>query len=224
MTRTTNLSFLSVAVSYEELKRDVRSDKHDIAVLRGHDVLAQLSVDLLDIVTLTGGAGYVQAKPHKYFGYEEKGLMWMGGARATLWTHTIEDPTFLACQLRLDTAISYWEYESQYLGYDLTWDEIRGQVTVSAELYVQDGGRDLSVYPYSIVFQTGAVYSRLDGDSGTPFAEVDGIPGTPATFSESEPWGVLVGVDLYLAHNFSISGEARLHTGSTYLLGAAYHF
>ena len=219
-----DLGFLAVSGAYEEIKRDVHDGSHRNAILRGRDAYGQLSVDLLDFLSLMAGVGYVQVKPQKYFDYEDGGSLWMMGAKATFWEHIIKDPVFLANRLRFDTALSYWEYDSEYFEYPLTWDELRGSLTFSAEAFVENWGQDLGISPYSIVFTAGVVYSNIDGQSETPMSGFGGVEGGSTGFVEAQPWGGLFAIDIYVAHNLSISGEARMYANTTYTLGASFHF
>lgn len=224
LTSAEDIGFLSVGLEFEEKKRDVHDDTHSNAILRSRAVYALLSCDLWSWLTLTGGAGQIEAKPHKYHDYEDSGLLWTAGARTVLWDHYVMDPHFLAHRLRLDAEITYWEYESEYFGYDLEWEEIRATLIFSAEVYVEDRGMNRDVYPYSVVFSAGAVYSELEGEAGIPLSGFASAGGDTVDFEGAEDVGGLLGVDIYISHNWSISGQARLFKNTTLTVGSAFHF
>jgi len=75
-----------------------------------------------------------------------------------------------------------------------------------------------------VVFFAGAVFSELDGELETLPNEFIGEPNTSITFKQSADWGARLGMDLYLAYNFSIGGEVRIFDNSTATFSAAFHF
>ena len=224
LTHADDIGFIAVGVDFEEQKRDLHDDTHSNAILRSRAVYGMLNLDLLNWFTIMGGAGQIEVKPHKYHDYEDPGLIWTAGARAVLWDHNVAHPPFLANRLRLDGAVSYWESESEYFGYDMEWEELRAALVFSAEMFVQERGQRTDVYPYSVVFSVGAVYSEIEGEAETGLSGFAEHLGTPVEFEGAEDVGGLLGVDIYISHNWSLSGEARLFQNTTLTVGSAFHF
>lgn len=195
-----------------------------VADLEAEHYYAVVGVDPLAWCTVSAGIGQSLISPVPDGSDEEPSMMWMVGAEARLWQLDVDEPSFLACKCRIDASASYWENNGEIFGRDVTWNETRAALIGRAEFFVDDLGSDLSVYPYSIVYSVGVVYSSLDG-------EIDVTAGMPPwagfpviDFGEQEDVGILAGINLKVAYNVALEWEARVYENVCHTIGIRYSF
>ena len=220
-----NLDFLAIGAVYEKQKRDLVDEWGNPGRLESRHAYAFLSMDVFWWLTVNAGIGRTELKPAKLMTYGDEKDLWTAGVRANLWEHDVTDPTFMVHRFRVQATGSYWEHEADYLGHDLTWEEWRAALLFQAESFVSNFGYDTTVYPFSVIFSVGPVYSEIDMEADIPFPW--GGPALPAgmvDIEEEDDVGVLISIDVNIAHNFSAGWECRLFDEATHSANIAFHF
>lgn len=216
-----NIGLVSISANYEYLDRDVDGPW----LLEAQSAYATVSVDpFVDWVTLTVGGGSTQVKPDPHAHYDDWGSLWMAGLKLGLWEYKVKDPTYLLSRARIQGSASYWNSNAKILDRDVKWDEWRAAALFSAEFFTEDLGTDKMVYPFATVFTLGPVYSMIDRDT---WGEPPESPMAIYDFEKQTDWGLLIGIDVYLSHNFSFGWEARTFDGfdgKAHDLHLALHF
>ncbi len=205
--RAEDLGLISISGNYAYQDRDVGTSW----MLESQSAYAVLSVDAYyDWITLSIGGGSTHVKPGPREHYDDWGSLWMTGLKLGLWEYDVKDPTYLLSRTRIQGSASYWNHNAQILDKDVKWDEWRAAMLFSAEFFSANLGADKTLYPFATVLTIGPLYSMLDGDSrgslpGSPMAAYD--------FDKQTDWGLQIGIDVYLSHNFSFGWEARTFDG-----------
>lgn len=223
MVHADSLDRISVGVAYEKQKRDVEDTFGHTGLLESRHLYGFLAVDIFPWLTVRGGGGQTEVKPGKLMDYGDEGDLWMAGVRLNLWQHDVTAPAYLACRCRVQASGSYWEHDTDFYGEDLEWDEKRVALLFQAESFVESYGRGMRVYPYSVIFSAGPVYSEVDVD-------MDAVPAWAVPTSgrleleEDDSLGILASVDVNFAYNFSMGWQTRFFDEWTHGVNLAFHF
>ena len=221
-----DLSRWSIRVDGEYGERQITFDNADQDVLEYLGACLLLSYDVLPFLSVNTGMGDVLGGMNVDGALDDSGLMWKIGFKLNLWEHDVVDPTFLECRIRFRTSFAYSDYTIERDEIDLEWAEWFGTFTVSLEFFVDDHGRNLSVYPYSILYYVGPVYSDLADASDFPGSLVDRSNDGADSIDERDDVGLLAGIDLYLSHNFCIGWQGRFYDGGdpVHVGSMTFHF
>jgi len=218
-----DIGLISVSGNYSYQDRSVPGPW----LLESQSAYAVLSVDpFISWLTLSIGGGSTQVKPGPHEHYDDWGSVWTAGIKLGLWEYKVKDPDYLLSRVRIIGSGSYWDHDTQIRDEDVGWDEWRASLLFSAEFFTEDLGTDRQTYPYAAVYTVGPIYSRVDSDCDGR-GHGPGVPGTRYDFGEQGDWGLQIGIDIYLAHNFSFGWEARTFDGfhgKSHDLHLAIHF
>ena len=196
---------------------DISGDTYE---LEAQHMYGFAAIDILPWLTINGAAGISEIKPAPLEGYGDDDSLWMAGVTASLWEHVVEDPSFLACLCRLQLSHQHWERGAEFGGTDIDWEEDRTSLTLRTEFFVDTEDQRLSPYPYSVVFIVGPVYSEVD----MTVPQGGRFPLNGAKVTEDRDLGVLLGVDLLVASNFSVGWEGRIYKEATHSINLVFHF
>jgi len=220
-----NLGLLSVGVAFDKQDRELISDMGSmLRETESHSLYAFLSLDVLPWVTITGGGGQTEVKQDKTESYDDPDSLWMLGLVVNFWEHKIVRPSYLASRLRLQGAYSRWEHNAEMGGGEMQWTEDRASLTAVAEFFVDHAIEDADNPPYSAKFSVGPVLSRIDGDVPGTASWFDYTGTGDLDFEEEEDVGILFGLDIQIAENFSIGWEGRMFEHLSQSVTAALHF
>ncbi|MDP6522954.1 MAG: hypothetical protein QGI24_01855 [Kiritimatiellia bacterium] len=220
-----NLGLLSVGAAFDKQDREMISDMGAVTrETESHSYYAFLSLDVLPWVTITGGAGQTEAKEGKTIGYEDPDSLWMFGLVVNIWEQDIIRPPYLASRLSIQAAYSRWDHDAEMGGGEMQWTEDRVSLAAVAEFFVDHEAEELDEPPYSAKFSLGPVVSSIDGDVPGTASWFDYTGTGEVDFEEEEDVGILIGVDIQLADNFSIGWEGRMFEHLSQSVTAALHF
>ena len=222
--RSEGLPRLSIEAAFEKEERDLRFEGvPESVVFKMRDAYVLAGLDLAPFLTIQGGGGGTEVEPGADAGgYGDSDSLWTVGATLNVWETPVETPPYLAHVLRLQATYSYWDYEAEVWGYDMSWNETRAAVLFSAEFF-RDDPEPVYAAPVSAVLSFGPVYSALDGDLNVPAEFFPGSGGV-LDFEEDEDIGFLVGFDINLAPNLSLGYEARIFDETAHTIRGAFHF
>lgn len=220
MITANNLDRLSFSVSVQKQIRPLKAG-NETWDLESRDMWGEMSLDVTDWFTVGGGAGQTEVKQGQRGPYTEGDLMWTVGAKLNMIEHEITKPGFMASVVRIQAAVSHWESEAEIEGTTVEWEELRGELTVRAEVLVKEPGTYDEPIPYSAVFYAGPVYSEIDGKA--PALPPVWTGAGAMEFHEENDMGVEFGVEVNLARNLSIGWETRLIDETTHTLSLALH-
>ena len=187
----------------------MRLNDGELVMLHSRSVYGMASCDLVSWLTLTAGGGQSQVKPEDFDPYGDNKAMWMAGAKWTIWDFPLSEPPWLMSLFRVETSVSYWQNKAVLMDQDMDWHEWRGTLTVSAERYVEEWGKDSTVIPYSLLFYAGCAYSQVGGDVHLSPAAATAAGTDKMGFDEEDSFAVIGGIDFFISHNLSIGAEAR---------------
>jgi hypothetical protein len=215
-----NLSRLVIGGGAERLKREIDlTDGSGSDVLDARNYFGYAGIDLLHWLTLMGGGGQVEAKSGAGNDYGDADTSWMAGAAVGLLAHPIRTPEYLAGTLRIDAQYAHWSYEADMAMDTVEWTEDRAALIASMEFPVEHAFADSDSIPFSTVLSVGPVYSVIDGEM--PGAR----PGSRVDFEETDSMGLLCGLDIKFASNWSAGWQGRwLGEDVSHTFSAAFHF
>ena len=222
-----NIGFISVGAAFDHTDREMRLNDGELVMLHSRSVYGMASCDLVSWLTLTAGGGQSQVKPEDFDPYGDNKAMWMAGAKWTIWDFPLSEPPWLMSLFRVETSVSYWQNKAVLMDQDMDWHEWRGTLTVSAERYVEEWGKDSTVIPYSLLFYAGCAYSQVGGDVHLSPAAATAAGTDKMGFDEEDSFAVIGGIDFFISHNLSIGAEARAFDGTrnyAYTGSMALHF
>lgn len=220
-----SLGILSVGAAFDKQDRELISDMGSFTrETETHSYYAFLSLDVLPWVTVTGGAGQSEAKQGKTDSYDDPDSLWMLGVVVNFWEHQIVRPTYLASRLSIQGAYSHWDHNAEMGGGEMQWTEDRASLVAVAEFFVDHAVEEVDDPPYSAKFSLGPLVSSIDGDVPGTAGWFDYTGADEVDFEEEENVGILVGVDIQLASNFSIGWEGRMFEHLSQSVTAALHF
>lgn len=203
-----DVGFAAVAAGFEYVHRLVDVDGVGRRRFVARCGYGTLSLDLARWLTVFGGAGETEARfpnPRQY-GQEE--LLWLVGARASLWEFPITSPAFLASRIRFQAGLTSLHHRSDLEPGSLEWSETRTALLVRAERLAENWRRLADPAPYSLTLYAGPVWSVLDGKlEGDAVVQRWGRWST--TFEENHALGVTGGATLWITRRLSAGAEAR---------------
>jgi hypothetical protein len=213
------MGFIAVGGAVEKVYRDLEGCGMT-QTLEARQAYGFISYDILPWLSVNAGAGQAELKPVPTDGYEDAEDLWTVGAGLNLWEYDIKDPSFMACRLRVQAQLSYWDQDAEIAEQHTEWEEWRFATTVSAEFFTGPFGGDTTLHPYSIVFFVGPLLSEIDFESCAVLSPT--LPDN--SLHEDRTVGVLGGVDVKLAHNLSFGWEARAFEDVSHSFNVAFHF
>ena len=206
---------VSLGVDAEFLERDVAFDSRTLpGTLKGTAYSAYLGLDLWRWITLYGTAGSVfldSFEPIASDGFDNA-LRWSAGLNASLWHVDTTTPDFMKGRFSIGLIIDYCDNTGASDSGDVTWTTTSVSLPIGFEIPNEPmifwGVTSMYVF-------AGPLYSAIDGK-----VENDSL----SDFSEEQDWGVLGGVDIYLAPNVSLGGHLQYVSSVSANLSARYHF
>jgi hypothetical protein len=215
-----DLSFLSIGLGWEKGKRSLDGDLYDKQIMESRDLFATLTIDVFPWLTIVGGGGETEVKPAPQMAYLDQKPMWLGGIRFNLLEHEILKPAFLESVFRMQAQGTMTGHDGTYQGEDVEWTETRVALLGRMEVFPEQWTIDREEEPFSADFFVGSVFSEIDGDY---LPTGDGSIAN-ADFTETDDVGLLLGVDVNIAPQFSVGYEARIFENGTHNVNAAFHF
>lgn len=219
-----NLDWLSLSVSIEDVERELIGSDIANQNMETRNAYLLVSGDILRWLTVNAGAGYSEISRMDEDDYFDAENLWTLGIRANLLDHEIKSPSFMVSRLQIYATASYWDMtEADFDGGSIGYNEKRAALIFSAERFVVHPGSDHSIYPYSLVFFIGPVYSDLEFD-GSGVVPVGTSTTSVSSLDGEKELGLIGGLDLFISHNLSLGWEARVFSEMTHKVKLAYHF
>lgn len=217
LVRQNSLDGLSVGADYDQIERQIEpktaakpNTKLDARAISGF-----MGYDIFNWLTVFATAGGSQAKFDQDDNYDGAGFKWSGGLNLNLWHYNLEDPSFMAGRASFRAIGEFSQYRSAEGDDSFRWNDIFGSILFNYEIFVVSM-KDLDRYPYSIAFYIGPALSKINGTHENAVTSFD--------FNESNIFGVVGGVDLYVAHNLAIGGQILYFDGTTLEASLRYAF
>ena len=221
--RAEGLHSTHLSLCVDKTLREV-SNAGIVMPLEAQHYYGQIGIDPHPWLTVSAGLGSSLLSPVPAGSDEEPSMMWMVGAEVRLLQFDITEPSFLTARCRVDVSASHWDNSSEVFDQEVTWTETRAALIGRAEFFVQELGADFSVYPYSIVYSIGAVYSDVDGDVNAPPGVGPWLEFPVIEFEDVEHVGILAGIELKIAYNLALEWEARMFNEVSHTVGLRYSF
>lgn len=130
--------------------------------------------------------GESELKPAPLGEYADGETTFSAGFKLSALSFDLGDSNVGQSRFRLSGTVEYSEHESDYLGSQLDWQELRGAVLGGVEISRPRQGKKFATEAYTTVLYGGAVISSVEGDAG---------PGESLDVTESEDVGWIAGVD-----------------------------
>jgi hypothetical protein len=218
----TNLDNISFTIGFEDQQRELRldTDPGTVTLMDAEHMYGMLSCDLAPWITASAGLGNTKVNGDDDIGQQDSDKrreMWTVGVTAGLWGRTIFDPDFMACHTRVQAGLSHWSHNAKISDESIQWDELRASLILSTEVFAKEFGEDETMYPYSITFSIGGVYSDIAMDVEAPDQSI-------VKLRENDSQGFVAGIGLKIAHNLSLGWEARVFEKTSNSIKLAYHF
>lgn len=175
-------------------------------------LLGSVGLNVLPWVTIHGAAGECDLD----FGLDDNrdsDFMWAAGAQARIVEYLILDPPLAndLCWLGIEAAAQYRNGTSEAVGSEIDWHEWRAALTVHLGARPERFGfvNRVSVY-------AGPAYSGISGERRYSF--------TKTKFSEEQAYGLLGGLHVNPADNFSFRIELQRFDRTTLGASLGFHF
>jgi len=211
-----DLSFLSLGVDYQNQQRDINTSSQGKLRLKSQTLDGYIGVDpfkwLTVFATLGGTAGEVSGMS----AYNDPKFQWSAGFDVNWWRHHLEEPDFLAGELSLKTHAEFGMHNSGSDSEKVNWDEYFAALLLNYETLAVRG-EDPHRYPHSLVLFAGPGFSWLSGNYYQN-------PTQKADFHEAHVFGVVGGLELFVASNLSLGGAIQYYDAVTVNVSARYHF
>ncbi len=224
LAKAENLGRLFVGGAVEQQSREIQPPGGStLSTLKARGYFCYAGVDLSSFWTIMGGAGNVEVKAAQGTGYGDADTCWFAGTQIALLEHRIAAPAYFEGTVRIDARYAHWDFSADLRGDTVQWTEDRAALVCSGEFPVRHAVEDPDAVPYSSVLSIGPVYSIVDGDvtGGKPWA--GGHAG--AGFEEADEFGLLLGIDIKFAANWSAGWEGRRYGDEyTHTVTAVFHF
>lgn len=196
-----NLFPLRVGVDIKAEKRDVKFDDGYVGELRARHYTGYLGYDVTSWATLFATIGTTETEWNENDSYSDAGLAMSAGFHLALWHINISQPEFITGRLSLALAGEYAHKQSGAATAKARWSEYFGALYAGYELYVNDPP-ERGDMPYGMMLFVAPCVSRLDGKRTG-----DGLP--DMDFDEQDMFGVLGGIEVYIAYNLSVAGQVQ---------------
>jgi len=225
LSRSEDLSFLAISASGESGDRAMRDSVGLVRDFEIRNAYLLVTCEILPWLSVNAGGGQGQLRVNQNHAYSNEEALWTAGARANLWEYEVKSPSFLISRLQIHANLSYWDGEAN-IPEDtskIDWNEKRAELIFSAERFVTHPGSDHTVYPYSLLFFLGPVFSDFSIDATAPVSSSDGTT-LNSSIDEDEEFGGIAGANLFISYDLSLGYEARIFSGATHKITLAYHF
>ncbi len=216
--RYENLDALSVALTYEGMKREVNINNSADATLDARVASLMIGYDVVSWCRVFATVGAAELELPFSSSYSDWQFKWSLGVQANLWRADVSDPEFLSGSLTFKTIVEYACYRAREpeQGLDGDWIDVSVDMPFSYEIYV-DRRDTLQQVPYSLALSVGPAFSIIDGDGA-----ISATWGTD--FTEKKSVGVMGAVDLYLAHNLSLGLQVHRFDKTSVGGSLLFHF
>lgn len=210
----TALGRFSVGLGMERVQREVALDNGALEVLDSDGRHFFLGFDAAPWLTLYGAYGVAEVGVYNEDN-NDSDTQWSVGLATTWWYLDIDHPEFMAGRYSIRTDLEYADYGISSSSEDGSWSELSASAILLAELFVKDV-EAVDHVPYSMTFYVGPVYSALDGDLTFGAQEL--------TFEEDSSTGFLLGTDVFIANNLSLSAQFQQMERASHRFGLTFHF
>ncbi len=203
---------LSVGVTYEEIEREVDFDNGPNALLEADSAALYVGYDVLPWLTIFATAGGSQLDGNGIIDTDRK-LKASLGVCAYMWEGDVLEPIFMAGRISIKPMAEIARYSSDSEVGDTVWTDASAALLLGYEKFDRYPTSPRGVQT-SLALYIGPAVSYVSGEIDTIAGDID--------FEQDELFGVMGGVDIFLAPSVSFGVEFSHYGDAT--IGASLRF
>lgn len=215
-----SLDFLTIGVDYQHQQRDISTSSQGKMRLKSQTIDGYVGFDAFQWLILFVTAGGSAAKVSETGSFNEPKFKWSTGFNLNLWHIDLAEPEFMEGRLSLRTHTEFAMHASGDESEKIKWSEMFAALLVNYEVLAVRAGEP-DTYPYSLDLYVGPAVSWLfNGYYNAPASS----GGQRVDFNQDRVFGLVGGVELYVASNLSFGGAIQYYDAVSLSASARYHF
>lgn len=221
-----NFMFESSDLSIVTIGVDAQKEERTILGKNSADTLTPdirwasffVGLDITPYCTFFATVGGVEVRAIENNSTSDSSTRWSAGINFNLWNYRLKEPSFLDGRISIKSSLEVAGFNADFEKKSISsieWREYSFAFPVSYEVY-SDMPEEGLHSAYSIVFYAGPAFSKIDGNIKKN--------GSKMSVKSDKDFGVIGGIDIFLAENLSIGVRGSYFDESSFGGSIRLHF